>query len=928
MSRTTIIAISFLFFAHSPLAQAQNNEIYNYLVKFVQLYSSGDLKKAEECLLKILDSKEPITEEYLIITYNNLGSVKSLLGKYNEALKYYHLAENLVINKKQTSGYLADIYVNIGEIYNIKRSFPEAIKYFEISIRIYTAIGKPDKRIFQNLSAGYQNLGLTYYMIEDYNHALEYLQKSSNLNLKLNLPENAFTYLNIAKVYAKIGDQSESEIFFLKSIDEFEKKFGPNYYRITSVFFDYGLFLSSVGREQESFKYYQDALTICLKTYSKKHPFVSLAYKHIGDHYMKVVKYDSAIINYQRALTAGVLNFNNLNIDSNPSLDSVLIDVDLLRCLQKKSETLMLHALQQDKLDLRILFMKQSLETAEVILQLISNIRNSFVSGESQTYLAENEKETYFFATQIAQYLYSFTKDPVYVQFMYKIVLLSNAAVLRKRIAENQLYYSKNTPGALLQKLDSFNTDIAAYKRLILEESHKIMPDKIKLDFWKDTLFYMSIQKEKVFDEINRFIPQYRQILQKSKPLSLKEIQSGLKKNETLIEYFLSNQYKAGKRTLFIFVITKKQLNFKETYIDSLFIGDVGRIKQFLGISELQQISRKDLELFTTAQNNMYKKLIEPVTNYFSGKKLIIIPDEEIEYLSFDTFLKSKPDPIHFDFEELKYLIYDYTLSYGFSSSLIFNQDKAKFKIKDVYAFSPGYNKDVRNSYSSPVHLQGSGMEISSIDKWFHCEKYTNELATESNFKSVMKNPVIFHLAMHSYQDLENSQNSYLLFETKNDALEDGKLFTYEIELNRLNSPLIVLNGCNTGTGTLYHGEGVMSLGRGFILAGAESVVKTLWDVNDDAGSKIITDFYYFLSKGKQKDEALRLAKLKYLKSTSSTYTNPYYWGGYEVIGDKAGIVRNNTKTLFLISGTILFLCSGLIIYYFKLRKIFRARSL
>jgi tetratricopeptide (TPR) repeat protein len=538
MSRYTLIAIIILYSFHTLILKAQNQLIYNDIVKFVQLYSAGDFKNAEECLLKILKSEEPISDEYLVSTYNNLGSVNSLLGKYNEALKYYHFAEGLVIDKKQFSSYLADIYINIGRIFGIKRSFPEAIEYLEKGIRIYSKMSNTDKRIFQNISTAYLNLGLTYYKIEDYKQALEYLQKSINLKLKWNLSEIALTYLNIAKVYAKLGDSLRSEPFFLKSIEEFEREYGPACYKLTSVFFDYGLFLSSVGREQESFEYYQRALAICLKTYSGKHPFVSLAYKHIGDHYMITADYNSALLNYQKSLIAGVWNYYDKDINSNPSLDSVLIDVDLLRSLQKKSEAFMLLALKQDKSDLSIKLMKKSLETIEVILQLISNIRNNYISEESRIYLAENEKETYFFATQIAQYLYSFTNDPAYIKVMYKIVLLGKTAVLRKGIEENRFFYSRGTPDTLKQKLDNLNTDIGAYRTLILEEFQKVIPDKIKLDFWKDTLFFMSIQKEKTLDEIIRIMPQAQQVLQKTEPISLEEIQSDLKKMNHLSNTF------------------------------------------------------------------------------------------------------------------------------------------------------------------------------------------------------------------------------------------------------------------------------------------------------------------------------------------------------------------------------------------------------
>jgi CHAT domain-containing protein len=925
MSRLKFIIIFLLIFAADIFSQEQSRTIYNYLLKFGELYSVGEFNNAKRTLQKILESTGPVNEEYLIITYIDLGLVNKILGKYDESLKCFYKAEGLINNNSSYFGYLAEVYINIGTIYGVKRSFSESIDFLEKGIRIYKSTKSPERRVNQNLSTAYLNLGLTYYMIENYKEALEFLEASQTLKLKFNLSEKALLYLSFAKVAAKKGDLSGAEKYYLKSIDEFVKEFGPGYYRLTSVYFDYGILLNSVGREQESYELYQKSLAICLKTYNEKHPFVSLAYRHIGDHFMQITEYDSALIYYQKSLIAGVVNFNNPAVYSNPSLDSVLIDVDLIRSLQKKSEALKMFSLQQVQLDMKIKMMKQSFETSEVILKLISNIRNNFMSEESRTYLAENEKETYFFAAQITQQLYSITNDPSYIKIMYKIATECKSAVLRREIEENKFFYSKNTPDSLKQKLDNLNSSISAFRALILEESQKIVPSGEKLNLWKDTLFSMSNQKSKTLDEILNLSPQSQLTLMKAEPMSLEKIQSLLHKDESIIEYFLSNSWSSGKRKLFIFVITRGQINYKESEIDSLFIQEIGKIDQCLTRYEQQKSQNNDFSTFTTCLNDMYNKLIKPVELFFVGKKLIIIPDEEIEYLSFDAFQKDKPDSSQTDYASLNYLIKYYTFSYGFSSSLIFNKDRDRKSIHDVYAFSPSYNENTGSSNLKTNYLKGTSIETSSIKRWFNCIEYKDESATENNFKSVMENPAIFHLAMHSFQVNDNSKNSYLLFDNKNDTLEDGKLYNYEIELDRMNSPLVVLSACNTGSGTLYPGEGVMSLGRGFILAGTESILKTMWNVNDEVSSKIMTNFYRYLSKGKDKDEALRLSKLEYLKTASSTYANPFYWAGYEIVGDKKAIVKSKKIHLYFISGIILILICSFVLYYFKIRKISRA---
>ncbi|MGD0342783.1 MAG: CHAT domain-containing protein, partial [Bacteroidales bacterium] len=160
-----------------------------------------------------------------------------------------------------------------------------------------------------------------------------------------------------------------------------------------------------------------------------------------------------------------------------------------------------------------------------------------------------------------------------------------------------------------------------------------------------------------------------------------------------------------------------------------------------------------------------------------------------------------------------------------------------------------------------------------------------------------------------------------------NDTANDGRLYNYEISITRVTSPMVVLSACNSGTGTLYHGEGLMSLARNFILAGASSVVKTSWAVNDEVSMAIIARFYYYLSRGYPKDEAMNLARVEYIRNNPPLCSNPYYWAAYEVVGDNTPVTHN--KCVFVLRlGFIVILAAGFAVLYLRRRRIFSARSL
>ena len=894
--------------------------------KFVDLYSAGDLVNAEKNLLQILETNILITDAQLTAVYNNLGATYTLLGRYKDALAYYGKAEILAKRDQNEKLSLGDIYTNMAIIFGDQKSYSSSIEYFEKGIRIYLNVEKPDNNIFYRISTVYLNIGIIYYRIGDYKTTLLYLEKSAGLKQAHNLKEISLVYLNIAKTYLNLKDYSAADKFFQMSIEYSKKEFGEYHFRLADLYFGYGQFLQSLGRDKESFEAFRRASYICFRNYGEKHAFTSLAYKHLGDNYLMKNNCDSALFYYQKSLIAVVKDFNNPDIFSNPSVDSSLFDIRLLDNLKSKAKALELLARQQNDNVAKLRTMNASLETIELALKLIDIIRSNYMSEESRIYLAENEKETYVFATHIAAGVYSLTNVDSMVYKIYRIAQKTKAAVLRNEITGNELLYSSAIPDSLRESQTDLSSNIAAYNKLILEESRKTKPDSVRIALWKDALFDMNREKEQVAQQISIVFPQYYDLIRKTDPVSPQNIQRQLKKDETIVDYLLSNNYSNGKRKLYIFLLTRDKLVFHESDLDSMFIKYAQILRNTLNPALSGTGKKEKFINYATALNYMYLNLISPVEGLFRGKRLIIIPDEEIGWLPFDAFLKSKPLADKSDFEGLHFLINDYTFSYGYSSSLIFGSGKSLTRGAEVISFSPSYGGKT-SSFTSPVSLGGAMSEIESVSKLFKGKKFEGDKATKANFTEVMRDPAIFHLAMHSMSDSLNSRYSYMLFESHDKQQEGSRLYNYEISLKRLRSPMVVLSACNSGTGTLYSGEGLMSLARGFMLAGASSVIKTAWEVNDEASSEIITRFYYHLSKGKQKNDALRLAKLEYIKKSSPAFTNPYYWAAYEVLGDNTPVVRNNT--LLLITGIVIIviLTGGGLVFYFKRRSIFSEPS-
>jgi len=115
-------------------------------------------------------------------------------------------------------------------------------------------------------------------------------------------------------------------------------------------------------------------------------------------------------------------------------------------------------------------------------------------------------------------------------------------------------------------------------------------------------------------------------------------------------------------------------------------------------------------------------------------------------------------------------------------------------------------------------------------------------------------------------------------------------LQAYEISQMNLNADLVVLSACETGYGKYEEAEGIISLARSFMYAGAPSLVVSLWQVSDVSTAIIMTDFYQNLYHGMDKSIALRKAKLDYIGIADGVAAHPAFWSPFIQLGDNGQV--------------------------------------
>jgi CHAT domain-containing protein len=218
--------------------------------------------------------------------------------------------------------------------------------------------------------------------------------------------------------------------------------------------------------------------------------------------------------------------------------------------------------------------------------------------------------------------------------------------------------------------------------------------------------------------------------------------------------------------------------------------------------------------------------------------------------------------------------------------------------------------------------LPGTGQEATAVAKTMPGWKtFVGEAATEAAVKAVHA-PRILHIATHGFflpdppappapppddtSDtaiaLVSSPSSPTIDVYQNPLLRSGLAFA---GANKLSSPsgdgdgiltafeasgldlegteLVVLSACETGVGKVTNGDGVYGLRRALVIAGAQTLVMSLWQVDDEATKDLMVGYYARLARGKSRSAALRDTQLQL---AHGKYKHPYYWASFLPAGD------------------------------------------
>lgn len=886
----------FLAFFFIPLAVDSQSildsagEIYGYYINSV---NQGDFIEAHIYLDSLLTLKDSLPAYNVALIYNNLGVVSWNLGRYNKAQYYYDIAARTSGRSKPKDRYLQIlIRNNQGILYKQLGDYSKAIAYYEMAKNMMIS-GSLDfnQLYYDQLSMVLFNEALVFLKQENYSKAISLLHESRHIVEKYGFTHLGSVYFNLARSYKLIHNCPEAESFFAKSISQWSNEYDSTYFRLAAVYLEYAQFLAEEGEDSKSQEYFQKSIENYLSNYGPHHPYTASCYNIISDVHFSKGEYIQALNYAQMALGSICPGFESVDFMSNPIGFESLLEMRLLKIYTSKTAALMALA-NSNQSDYNVgqkELLEFALETTEEGVTVLTRIQDLYRSQESRLFLAEDQKNVFIQGIEVALLLSDLTGEQTYQEKAYKFSSFGKALELKFEMRQKEQLYLSSLQDSSAIRLLKINENIESYSYLIQSEQNKSSPDSTKIAEWKQNRFDFRRQFELVHDSIFGGEPIDGNISNHFTDFSLSQIKSKLKRKQTLVEFSISGVEDDDSRKLFAFVIDRKKVFIYKTILDSTFsVSSRNILDKLHGFDPFRSnvSDRRQLDSALTTMNGL---VFDPLKSKIKGTWVTIVPDEELSLIPFEAFIQTKlMDENTSGYQS--YLIRDYEFSYLPSSSLL-RAPKHRWKLKplDLKILSQDFMDQSGSAYSNLTAVEA---ETESILDLIKGTKVTTNQPKQDILK-VIEHADIVHFAVHNIPSDKAQSSSYMVLSTEADSAMNHLLFDYEIDPLSLNASMVVLNACESGSGQLHPGEGVLSMTRSFMLAGAESAISAQWPVDDRVGSSIITDFYRRLAKGDTKSGALRKSQLNYLEHSTPSFSHPYYWAGYQLVGDPSKIRSN-----------------------------------
>ncbi|MBD3342362.1 MAG: CHAT domain-containing protein [Candidatus Lokiarchaeota archaeon] len=867
---------------------------------------------------------------------NNLGTFYRGMGKFQEAMAI--LKRSLAVN--QQLGFVHGMGLalgNIGDVFVQISDYDSALVYYERALIIAKESG--DKRLHADILS---SIGVAFSYMGEYETANENSKKALSLYQEIddrNGRANELTNMGIAHI--ELGNYTKA-LDLLNSANAIAKEIDDSYLQHIQLD-NMGHVFHFLGDFKRALKHHRQALDIAVQNEDKDSEAICLM--NIGRIELETHKLDSAAIHLNKALEIctnngdkrgqgiAYANLAYIKAQQNQFENSIALYEKSLSIAREignrfgEGETLNELGMLWQKVDedakaiehhQKALSIGENLAAAKIKWEASWGLGSAFhkqgnlekAKGfyeaaienieKTRWQLGLSEFKSSFFADKIEVYqkLVGLCLDLQNSQPIENLGLLAFHYVERAKarslldlLTEAKLKIASDLDPALIKRQDKIFHTIAKIQTelrnpVISETRRQELLDKVSNE--EEALQRAQMDIKKSNSAYWKF--------HNPELVTLDQIQENLLDKETvLLEFFIIDQH------YYLWAITKDQHKVirlaSRKEIDNL-VGSYLRI--------ISHPPHPGLLPYKTGKT-LFQELIKPAENFLSLKqKVIIVPEGILNALPFETLIDQMNGMTP------HYWVESVDIRYAQSSSVLsFLESKSSKPVQSALLafgnprFGSADEEYIPNRDNSQVSERGIYLErgfvfpnlpytetevqkIASLFPANEADVYLGTEVCEDQIKKLnLDNFRFIHFATHGVIDEEKPARSCIVLTLDDDPAEDGFLQMQEIFNLKLNADLVVLSACQTGRGKLIGGEGMISLTRGFQYAGANSVIVSLWSVNDQSTVDFMESFYRAIKEGDAFDVALRHAKRKMLQNKNRALQHPYYWAPFVLIGPK-----------------------------------------